>query len=85
MPETLLKEQLQQLHDALSAAPALDDETKVLLSRIAQDIDSLDVAADDTGDISELIQEQAIRFDQDHPALSATLRQIIDTLGRIGV
>ncbi|TNC93055.1 DUF4404 family protein [Thalassolituus sp.] len=85
MPDTQLKAQLEQLHQALSSGPELDDESRELLSRIAGDIDSLDIDADDTSDLSDLIQEQAIRFDQEHPALSATLRQLIDTLGRMGV
>ena len=85
MPEAALKQQLEQLHQALSASPELDAETRQLLDRIADDITALDVAAADTGDLSDLIQEQAIRFDQEHPALSTALRQIIDTLGRIGV
>ena len=85
MPEAALKQQLEQLHQALSAGPELDAETRQLLDRIADDITALDVVAADTGDLSDLIQEQAIRFDQEHPALSTALRQIIDTLGRIGV
>lgn len=85
MPEAALKQQLEQLHQALSASPELDAETRLLLSRISDDITALDVSSAETGDLADMIQEQAIRFDQEHPALSTALRQIIDTLGRIGV
>lgn len=83
MPEQKLKEQLQTLHDTLSQHPDLDEETQTLLQKIATDIDN--VEADSAADLSERVQEQAVQFEQDHPTLSGVLRQIVDTLGRIGV
>ena len=36
-------------------------------------------------ELSDLMQEQALHFEQDYPTLAAVLRQIVDTLGRMGV
>lgn len=85
MPHETLKKQLQQLHDALQQHPQLDEESTRLLKSIADDISAQsgdDAVSDDLG---EQVQQQAIRFEQEHPTLSEILRQIVDTLGRIGV
>ncbi|MDO6805781.1 DUF4404 family protein, partial [Wenyingzhuangia sp. 1_MG-2023] len=77
--ENQLKEQLQQLHEELQANPKLDEETAGLMRKVAEDIEVMELT--DSGDVVEGLQEYAIRFDQDHPALSEILRQIVDTLG----
>ena len=83
MPKQDLKQQLQQLHETLQQNPQLDDGSLELLHSIARDIDAMENS--DAADIGERVQEQAIRFEQEHPTLSGILRQIVDTLGRIGV
>jgi len=83
MPEQKLKEQLQSLHQELSQRPQLDEESMNLLQKIAADIDN--VESGDIADLTERVQEQAVQFEQEHPTLSEVLRQIVDTLGRIGV
>lgn len=83
MPQETIKKQLEQLHEALAANPELDDESRELLHRVASDIDQLD--PDNVQDLTSGLQEYAVRFDNEHPTLSEILRQIIDTLGRIGV
>lgn len=83
MPHNELKQQLLALHETLKASPEIDDETQGLLQQIATDIG--DVEAGHPADLTERVQEQAVQFEQEHPALSEILRQIVDTLGRIGV
>lgn len=78
-----LKQQLQQLHATLAEHPQLDSESQALLQRIAADIDALQ--PDQHADLSAQVQEQAVRFEQEHPTLAGVLRQIVDTLGRMGV
>ncbi|WP_420592330.1 DUF4404 family protein [Bacterioplanoides sp.] len=85
MPQETLKQQLQQLHDALQQHPQLDDESQQLLKTIADDIAGQSGAAQPDEDLTEQVQQQAIRFEQEYPTLSGILRQIVDTLGRIGV
>lgn len=83
MPQNQLKEQLQSLHETLKQSPQLDDESQALLQQIAVDIGDLEVGS--PADLTERVQEQAVRFEQEHPTLSEILREIVDTLGRIGV
>ena len=84
MPQQEIKEQLKALHQALKESPDLDQESHELLLKIADDISGIE-GSSDVSDLSDAVQEQVIRFEQEHPALSAILRQITDTLGRIGV
>jgi len=84
MPQQEIKEQLKALHQALKDSPELDQESHELLLKIADDISGIE-GSSDFSDLSDAVQEQVIRFEQEHPALSAILRQITDTLGRIGV
>lgn len=83
MPEQEIKKQLQALHQALGEHPQLDDETRQLMQQVAQDIENMDQG--DAQDIAAGLKEQVIHFDNDHPTLAAVVRNIIDTLGRIGV
>lgn len=83
MPQNELKQQLQALHDTLQQHPLLDEDSQALLQSIAADIDEVEAA--NAADLSERVQEQAVRFEQEHPTLAEVLRQIVDTLGRIGV
>lgn len=85
MPQRALKEQLEALHATLKDTPELNQEEHELLLKIASDIADLDGSDSEPSDLSDMVQEQVIRFDQDYPALSAILRQLTDTLGRIGV
>lgn len=83
MPKQELKQQLEQLHATLAANPRLDADSKALLQKIAADISAL--KPEQQADLSDRVQEQAVRFEQEHPTLATVLRQIVDTLGRIGV
>ncbi|MEL7399790.1 MAG: DUF4404 family protein [Pseudomonadota bacterium] len=85
MPQETLKQQLQQLHQALQQHPQLDDESRQLLKSIADDIAGQSERGETDADLSDQVQQQAIRFEQEHPTLAEVLRQIVDTLGRIGV
>lgn len=85
MPQETLKKQLQQLHDALQQQPQLDEESVQLLKAIADDIGAQSTDNAVSEDLGKQVQQQAIRFEQEHPTLSEILRQIVDTLGRIGV
>ncbi len=86
MSQESLKEQLKALHEALNDAPDLDPESYNLLLKIAEDIEAVEVIEQpQITDLGDTLQEQIIQFDQDHPALSAILRQLTDTLGRIGI
>lgn len=83
MSDSNLQKQLKELHQTLDQNPQLDAESLVLLKQIAADIEDLDI--DNSPDLTEIIQEQAVSFEQDYPTLAVVLRQLVDTLGRMGV
>jgi len=80
-----VNEQLESLHRTLKESPELDSETHDLLLKIADDIAKLEGNEAGSPELSDAVQEQVIRFEHEHPAISAILRQLTDTLGRIGV
>ncbi len=84
MPIDQLKQQLEQLHQTLSDHPQLNDEQRALLQQIADDIQAVEPQLT-SQDLSDRVQQQAIEFEHEHPTLSTVLRQIVDTLGRMGV
>ena len=53
------------------------------MQQIAEDIEDLEV--ENGPDFTEMVQEHAVNFEQEHPTLAAVLRQIVETLGKIGV
>ncbi len=78
-----LKDQLGQLHQELADNPKIDAESAEMLRKIAADIELMELT--DHGELTEGVQRLALDFEQDHPTLSEVLRQIVETLGRIGV
>lgn len=82
MSQENLKQQLQQLHQTLQQQPQLSDEDREWVRKVAQDIEQTGAA---DADLSDRINQQVVEFEQDHPALAEALRQVMDTLARIGV
>ncbi len=86
MPEELHL-RIQDLHDMLEGQP-VDDCTAGTLKQITEEIELALAQAE--GDIpmqsyNEQLEQEAIRFSAAHPAISQAIRQIINTLGNIGV
>ncbi len=70
------------LHDELGRVSALDAESRRLLGLVLADVDRLGLAAPATpGGLESL----AVRFEADHPAMAAALRQVGDLLGKAGI
>jgi Domain of unknown function (DUF4404) len=81
-----LRQSLAKLHAQLSGTTQADGASKQLLRDVLVDIERLlqdekQVAHASTSKLEAL----AVRFDSDHPSLSASLRQFIDLLGRAGI
>ena len=73
---------LQRLHEELGRATTLDGESRRLLGVVIADIEKLGLAAPTTpGGLESL----AVRFEADHPAVAAALRQVGDLLGKAGI
>ena len=81
-----LRETLARLHQELQRTPSLDRESQQLVMEISADIARLArpnaaLAADHTSRLESL----AVRFESGHQALAASVRQIIDVLGKAGM
>jgi hypothetical protein len=85
MASTDLHELLRQLHEELGKAGPLDAESRELLGVVARDIGQLSSAdAGMTGHVPAL-ERLAVRFESEHPSLSAALRQLVDALAKAGI
>ncbi len=82
MSSEQLNSLLQRLHDELARAATLDAESWRLLGVVVSDIERLGLAAPTTPGGFEAL---AVRFEADHPAVAATLRQVGDLLGKAGI
>jgi hypothetical protein len=86
-----LRERLEQLHAELSAAHRSDPETHRPLGEILPEIKRLTLDPEATGSVGaeaslpQRLEQVAVQFEADHPALAGSLRRIIDLLGEIGI
>jgi hypothetical protein len=87
MSTQTLHEALARLHTELQGATQLDPESSQLLKSIAADVERLRGNAVSPGDSPHVsrLESLAVRFEAGHPALAASLREIADALGRVGV
>lgn len=88
MADEKLHQLLTQVHEQLQQQNGLDEESQVLLQQVLNDVKSAtsqDSVGDASTDLSNRIEQQALQFESAHPTLAEVLRQIMDTLGRIGV
>lgn len=91
-----LKEHLRTLHKALESSGELDEDMRRLLGQVDDDIhrlldrggeDMADAAGEtDAGDaLSEQVRETATNFQAEHPRTYRVLREIADTLAKLGI
>jgi len=83
-----LRQSLTRLHAELSATSIVDEASRRLLGEVLNDIERLlreRQPADAAAVPRSRLEGLAIRFDSAHPALSASLREFIDLLGRAGL
>ena len=88
MADEKLHQLLTQVHEQLQQQDSLDAESQALLQQVLTDVKTAS-SSNNIGeiqqDLSDRIEQQAVQFEQAHPTLAEILRQIMDTLGRIGV
>ena len=80
-----LQRLLKRLHEELGHAGSLDEESRELLSVVSRDIATLTAAVDDAAGHVPALERMAVKFESDHPALSAVARQLVDALGKAGI
>ena len=78
---------LRALSSELSALASLDVDTRRAAAGLHAELRRLDVEMDSSrpGASASALEEQAVSFEAEHPALSAALRQAADLLGKAGI
>lgn len=84
MNEQQLREQLQQLANALEGLPVAAEQRASLQALIA-DIESQLGTTDTDDSLVEQVETVVSVFEVEHPRIAAILNNIVVTLGNIGV
>lgn len=81
-----LHELLQQLHDELERAGTLSDTERKELLHLGEDIQKLVGQPDaEQQPVRSRLQEAIDRFEVEHPAITAALSQMLNTLSNAGI
>lgn len=87
MPARELQEQLHTLREQLEKNPPLSEKEREDLNQLAEQIDAqikLENATQDHS-LADNLNLAVERFEVEHPTLAGTLRNIVQTLGNIGI
>jgi len=86
MSQEKIKGLLQQLQQELSATSEVDAETLALVRQLDENIEQwLDAAQDVNSPLMDDAIALEARFAANHPVAERLLREVIDTLARIGI
>jgi hypothetical protein len=90
MEKQRLVETLGRLHSELSAAEDVDPETRALLQTLTDDIDRLlskrgKATPSEVEPVSSGLRDLVLKFEGDHPQLSATIGKVADALAAMGI
>jgi hypothetical protein len=89
MPAEKLKKTIQRVHEELGKSQEVDEDLRRMLLELDRDIDR--ILANKPGDtedadtISERVEEIAGRFSAEYPRLEMLLREVSDTLAKLGI
>ena len=87
MPARDLQEQLNTLREQLEQNPPLTQEEREHLNQLATQIQAqidIEKATNDSS-LADSVNLAVERFEVEHPTLAVTLRNIVQTLGNIGI
>ncbi len=82
-----LQVRIQTLHDMLEGQP-VDECTAASLKQITTELQLAIAQADGTipeNTYNEELEKEALRFAEEHPGLAQAIRQVMSTLGNIGI
>ncbi len=86
MSDPKLRALLGQLHTHLKHGSALDTDARKRLTTALHDIEQALGRSDQTAaPAKSRLEELAVKFEADHPALAGVVRQLIDALGAAGI
>ena len=74
---------LAELDKELNSAVEIDDETRVLLSKLNDDLDEIAPGSEET--LSDSARELESRFAATHPVAERITREIADLLAKMGI
>ena len=84
-----LKSDIKDLHADLEKTGQADGELRELLQQLDSDLHRLlstdDNATKDSPGFSERIESVAADFDARHPQIASTLREMADSLAKVGI
>jgi len=85
-----LRERLAALHSELARTSSVDPQSRELLITLLSDITRLlgppsSRSEDDERSVAERLDELAVQFEAEHPALGTAIRQVVDTLAKAGI
>jgi len=89
MDKQRLVNTLEQLHAELSEAERVDPETLKLLRTVTDDIGRLldkrsEVSPDDVDPVTRSLKDLLLKFEAEHPQLSARIGHVADALAAMG-
>ncbi|MFH6568604.1 MULTISPECIES: DUF4404 family protein [Pseudomonas] len=87
MPARELQEQLDTLREQLEQNPPLTQEERDHLNQLSTQIQAqidIEKATNDSS-LADSVNLAVERFEVEHPTLAVTLRNIVQTLGNIGI
>lgn len=79
-----LKNKLEQLRQSLAEQNNLDDDDVRSLQALDKDIQTL-LAGNQSNEVENRVEQQAIAFEGRHPQMSAILRDVMDILSKMGI
>jgi phage tail tape-measure protein len=81
-----LRDLLAQLHSKLQHAKTVDPEARKLLATVADDIEeALELRKSPPVVAETKLEELAVKFEVEHPALAEAVRDVVDALGKAGI
>lgn len=87
MDRPRLQRLLEDIRAELADARKLDDESRRTLHELADELERL-AGREEEGAFAAMpdrLREAMLRFETEHPRLSALLGQVSDTLGKLGI
>ena len=88
MSDRKLKDLLNNLHDELENTETVDPDTLKLVQDLDEEINRLLESGEDGDDFDSVVDHARsveTRFAVDHPVAERFLREIIDTLAKVGI
>lgn len=86
MADQKLRELLEQLHSELERAGSVDEEGREMLTHISADIQNLlGPSGSAHPSLRKRLQDAIDHFEVEHPAITAALSQMLNTLSNAGI